>query len=475
MVKNHALKNTARARKAETGETFPEAMRNSLPSTVTTNDKGPRLMHVGNGVFYDMNTGKPTPTIFLHDKRFPIIHLGNGAFHDMNTNKPNLNIRGEGSTVKTLITKHIISELIKAEAACSVIVITGKEGEYKAFVENAPTSGRPHLSLIQNVPYSDQSAIESMLGELALKAQDESNTEYRDVPLVLVVDEVGDVSSEAMSKIQDIAKHGVPRDIYTLVTSYDQHMPAFNDSGSWLTVQHGGYANYAEHKFLFGAPETHDPKFMIGSEVLTDDGLRNLLILGDSEKEKSKVAQDIARQALDKGWGVAVLAGETQYSDWKESFGGAVELWRRNVDIMIDHYTRARRREDVAAREGKKFTPWVLFVDGYAEEEKPTAREQLGEVALVNFVRGGSLFYNRLPVVMTSQKTPWFHDLFSKVAVMSGSSTVDETRKRMVDMNLRSLSDSEVAFTYDGILCDFDNRSAGHVAFNMDGSVPVSQ
>lgn len=433
MVKNHARKNDARARQAATGETFPEAMRNSAPTAVEM-----------------LNTAN----------RRPVIHLGNGVHFDMNAEKPNLHITGAFGSGKTWLVNHIVDELIASKVNCEIVVIAGKEEQHASAKKlRADKSQTTKIALLRASHKGDPTYEELLLEEIAAKVKDEDYSTYRDAPLILIVDGINEVSDESTILLQTIAKHGVKRGIHTIITSNDGYgdLPiAIRSSGDSITLGWVGYAQYRKGNgrpvlFSIGAPEVSDGTITLGSQVLTQGTLRSLLIINDEkspEARRSDVAMDLAHQVLRKGWGVTVLSDAANEVNWRMTFGKSIHLATKDAAFIIDDLARDRIDMDERTSKETEIERWqsqnsdpkrrLLIVDGYFEEDSSSHEYQLDVAAFVNYIRSSKSSIH-IPVVMTCRNAPWYYSLFANAVIVASKEVPDQHVTGEVNSDLMSM------------------------------------
>jgi hypothetical protein len=429
MVKNHARKNDARTRQIETGETFPVALRNSALSAV----------EILNGV-----------------NRLPVIHLGNSAYFDMNAEKPNLHVTGAFGAGKTWLVNHVVDELIASKANCKIIIIAGKT-EQHANAQKAQSEGSvsPEIVLIKASGKDDPSHEESLLEELVSQAKNESTESAADVPVILIVDGINEVSDESTILLQMIAKHGVRRNIHTIITSNDGYgdLPvAIRSSGHSATLGWVGYGQYSRDNnpptlFSIGAPAESDGTIMIGSHVMKNKLFRSLLIVSDEpspEATRSEMAMDLAHQVLRKGWGVTVLSDSFNEVNWRMTFGKSIHLATKDAAVILDDLARDRLTMNESTWDDTDTEHWqgqnndpkrrLLIVDGYFDEVPSSVTEnKLDMAAFVNYMRGANSSAH-IPVVMTTRETPWFYSLFARAVVVPNGHTTGEVNRTLLTM-----------------------------------------
>lgn len=462
MVKNHARKNDARARQIETGETLPVALRNSALSAV------------------ELINGK---------NRLPIIHLGNSAYFDMNAEKPNLNITGAFGAGKTWLVNNIVDELIASKAKCKIIILAENTDQH-ASAQKAQSEGSafPEIVLVKASGKDDPSQEESLLEELASQAKGASDEDTDGVSVVLIVDEINEVSDESTILLQTIAKHGVKRGIHTIITSGDGYgdLPvAIRSNGSSVSLGWVGYGQYTSAgkppvSFSIGAPSESDSAIKLGSHVMENKLFWSLLIVSDEPSPKAKrsdLAMDLAHQVLRKGWGVTVLSDSFNEVNWRITFGTSIHVATKDAAVILDDLARDRLAMNERTRSDPYTEFWksqqadpkrrLLIVDGYFDENPSSVTErQLDMAAFVNYMRGANSSAH-IPVVMTTRETPWFHSLFARAVVIPNGYTTGNVNRTLVGMGAQGMGNHEFGPS-EAVLADLGMPSKTPVVFSIE-------
>lgn len=456
MVKNHARKNAARTRQDETGETFPEAMR-------------------------QVTTAAPE-----NRRKRPVIHLGNKAFYDMNAETPNLNITGAFGTRKTTLALHILDQLRINGTGAKVVVITDAIDRYRPLVEDEG-SKLPDVELVATSRKDDQSKVESMLEDLADKARTAGLEDFKESPFILMVDGINSISDEATIHLQMIAKRGAAQGIYTIITSQDGYgqLPiAIRNSGANVKLGWGGgFGTFTNGQvtshFCIGAPVVATSEIQIGSEKVWGLDHGNLLINGKPGHGKTVLAQDIARQALSKGWAVSVLVSPDHDLAWHGEFGTSVNMLKsiqgEGHTGHIDSLLARRARMDELARGKKDFTPELVIIDGllgYMEDRTPRGMETAS--ALVTFLRNGN-GSTHMPAVVVGNEVPWFRHYFNSVVAMNVYNS-EPLEKIASELGISLPKDTSFNGTGGGFFANLHTPSVPAVRFDpCDWSDPLAR
>jgi adenylate kinase family enzyme len=411
MVKNHALKNAARARKAETGETLPEAMRMSAKGT----------------------EAKP---------ELPVVHLGSGIYFDMNRESPHLRIVGASNSGKTQLVRQILNELEGFDVDSTLLSAESHETLTNPRVVQIQANGKKYNEVLESL--SNMCRAGTPL----------------DKPMVLIMDELTELSDEASIYLQMIYKWGSDLGVRVISTAFDKSVvpSVIRANSSLIEVHHGGYGTLEHEEFFrIGAPKRAVDTangIELGSEASWSLDNGSLMILGAPGSGKTVLAQDMARQALMNGTKVTVMTNQGSQSEWEEVFGNAISL----TDEMSRSTMNALIASD--ASESKR----LLIVDGlpasYADSRGMTINEQLAMSSLVSFIQGG-----HCPTVVIGHSLPWFSILFRSFVLkrnFEGTGRIQTSLGVSVpkDVDLLGLSYDE------GYLLDMDAKQAPPIKFS---------
>lgn len=485
MVKNHALKNTARARKAETGETLPEAMRRSTKTTLSAHigrfahtppreiasgkfmafcplheNTGTEAMSIddglglwrcfagcGGGSVTDFEAKRSLRAAKNQTASFPAIHLGSGVYFDLNRESAHMSIVGSTNSGKTQLVRQILSELEGFDVNVTLLASEVHESLQNPRLTQVQTSQKQHDEILE------------AFGNMCRESNDA--VAPLDKPVVLIVDELTELSDEASIYLQMIHKWGSPLGIRVISTAFDKSVvsPVIRSNSSSVMVRRGGFGSLnSEEFFRIGARKptgTEASNIKVGGEATWELDKGNLMVLGVPGSGKTWLAQDMARQALMNGKMVTVMTDQSTRKEWDETFGDALslipEISATSMDALLFGFGEKRSG--------------ILIVDGipdsYASDRAMTFNEQIAMSSLVSFIRGG-----HYPTVVIGHALPWFSSLFRSLVLkrnFEGTSRIQATLGVSIpeDVDLPNLSYEE------GYLLNMDAKQTPPVKFSL--------
>lgn len=334
MVKNHALKAAARARKAETGETLPEAMRKS--------DTTSKL----------------------------VIDLGLGVTFDLHADTPHLFISGQPKTGKTTLTKHIMREV---QGKVGITVFTQSPREYDEFPGAAmvDTGGRPEST-------------DLMLDALATAAR---GGHQNAIPKMLVIDSIHALSEDSLINLQILARVSRVAGIYLVIVSQQAPEGVLkNNTHQIVAGAQGLYVLDGGEVFKLGEAASAEATttLKIGEGATWDLETGHLMVVGKPGIGKTELAKKVALEALLSGKRVTVMTSEYGVKSWKATFGEAITVLSELSADAIDKVTADNLYADSSQS--------ILIMDGIMVEDRRelTLNERIIQSAFINALRNGN-------------------------------------------------------------------------------------